>query len=139
MPQSSIQQSYPLHHSAFLSHVKSGLDALEKMVELKGEQVMEQERGAGHGLKALYESWVVEDTERDLESGHVSMETVEKRVRLDVDASKVIIEGMNSGPMGKILLELLVAEHAHAMRADFGNLVLLQNQNNGESASLFVH
>lgn len=53
-----IPQYHPLHHSAFLSHVKSGLDALEKMVELKGEQVKEQERGAGHGLKALYESWL---------------------------------------------------------------------------------
>ena len=85
-----IPQYHPLHHSAFLSHVKSGLDALEKMVELKGEQVTEQERAAGHGLKALYESWVVEDVKRDLESGHVSMETVEKRVQLDVDACKVI-------------------------------------------------
>lgn len=99
MPQSLIQQHHPLHHSAFLSHVKSGLDALEKMVELKGEQVTEQERAAGHGLKALYESWVVEDVKRDLESGHVSMETVEKRVQLDVDAYKVIIEGMNPTPI----------------------------------------
>ena len=92
-----------------------------------------------HGLKALYESRVVEDVERDLESGHESMETVEKRVQLDVDACKVIIDGMNPSPMGKILLELLVAEDAHTMRAELGNLVLLQNQNNGESASLFVH
>lgn len=108
-------------------------------MELKGEQVTEQERAAGHGLKALYESQVVEDDERDLESGHVSMETVEKRVQLDVDACKVIIEGMNPSPMGKILLELLVAEQANAMRTELGNLVLLQNQNNGKSVSLFVH
>ena len=92
-----------------------------------------------HGLKALYESQVVEDIERDLESGHMSMETVEKRVRLDVDACKVIIEGMNPSPMGKILPELLVPEHAHAMRTEPGNLVLLQNQNSGESASMFAH
>ena len=109
------------------------------MVELKGEQVTEQERAAVHGLKALYEIRVVKDIDRDLESGHVSMETVEKRVRLDVDACKVIIEGMNPSSMGKILLELLVAEHANAMRTELGNLALLQNQNNGESASLFVH
>lgn len=67
------------------------------------------------------------------------METVEKRVQLDVDACKVIIDGMNPSPMGKILLELLVAEHAHAMRTELGNLALLQNQNNGESTSLFAH
>lgn len=60
------------------------------------------------------------------------METVKKRVRLDVDASKVIIEGMNPSPMGKILPELLVPEYAHAMRTELGNLVLLQNQNSGE-------
>ena len=99
MPQSLIHQHHPLHHSAFLSHVKSGLDALEKMVELKGEQVTEQERAAEHGLKALYESRVVENVERDLESGHVSMETVEKRVQLDADACKVIIEGVNPTPI----------------------------------------
>ena len=67
------------------------------------------------------------------------METVEKRVQLDVDACKVIIEGMSPSPMGKILLELMVAEHVNAMRTELGNLALLQNQNNGESASMFVH
>ena len=34
-----------------------------------------------------------------MESGHVSMETVDKRVQLDVDACKVIIEGMNPTPI----------------------------------------
>ena len=99
MPQSLIQHHHLLHHSAFLSHVKSVHDALEKMVELKEEQVTKQQRATVHGLKALYESRVVEDIERDLESGHVSMETVEKRVQLDVDACKVIIEGMNPTPI----------------------------------------
>ncbi len=46
-------------------------------------------------------------------------------------ADEVIIEEMNPRPMGKILLELLVAERAHAMRTEPGNLALLQNQNNG--------
>ena len=68
-------------------------------MELKGDQVTEQQRAAVHGLKALYESRVVEGVEQDLESGHVSMETVEKRVQLDVDACKVIIEGMNPTPI----------------------------------------
>lgn len=139
MPQSLIQQYYHPQHSAFLSHVRPVLDALEKMLVLKENQVTEQERTAVHGPKASCESRVVEDTERDLESGHVSMETVEKRVRLDIDACKEIIEEMNPSPMGKILLELLVAEHANAMRTELGNLLLLQNQNNGGSASLFVH
>ena len=94
-----IQQYYPLPHSAFLSHVKSVLDADEKMLELKEDQVVEQQRFAVYGLKALYESRVVEDVERDLESGHVSMETVDKRVQFDFDACKVIIEGMNPTPI----------------------------------------
>jgi len=106
---------------------------------LKEDQVTEQERTAVHGPKASCESRVVKDIERDLESGHVSMETVEKRVRLDVDACRVIIEGMNPSPMEKILPELLVPEHAHTMRTELGNLALLQNQNNGESASMFAH
>lgn len=54
-------------------------------------------------------------------------------------ADEVTIEGMNPSPMGKILLELQVAEHANAMRTELGNLALLQNLNNGESASLSIH
>lgn len=131
MNQNLIQQFYHLQLSAFHSHVKSVLDALEKILELKEDQVTEQQRAAVHGLKALYESQVVADIERDLERGHATLETVEKRVQLDVDASKVIIEGMNPSPMGKIFLELLVAEHAKAKRAELGSLVLLQNQSNG--------
>ena len=126
MPQDLIQQYYHLQHSVFLSHVKSVLDALEKILELKDDQVTEQQRAAVHGLKALYESQVVKDIERDLESGHVTMETVEKRAQLDADACKVILEGMNPSPIGKIFLELLVAEHANAMGTELGNLVLLQ-------------
>ena len=53
MPQPLIQQYHPLHPPSFLSHVKSVLDALEKKVELKEEQVTEQERAAVHSLKAL--------------------------------------------------------------------------------------
>lgn len=131
MPQELIQQFYHLQHSAFLSRVNSVLDALEKILELKEDQVTEQQRAAIHGLKVLYESQLVEDIERDLESGHVTMETVEKRIQLDVDACKVIIEGMSPSPMGKIFLELLVAEHANSKRAELGSFVLFQNQNNG--------
>ena len=47
--------------------------------------------GKSHLLEAM--------SKRDLESGHVSTETVEKRVQLDVDACKVIIEGMNPTPI----------------------------------------
>ncbi len=61
----------------------------------------------------------------------MTIETVEKRIQLDVDACKVIIEGMNPSPMGKIFLELLVAEHANSKRAELGSFVLFQNQNNG--------
>lgn len=96
-------------------------------MELKEDQVTEQQRVAVQGLKALYCSQVVEDIERDLASGNVSMETVEKRVQLEEDACKAAIELMNPSPIGKIFLELVVAEHTNAMRMNLGNLVLLMN------------
>lgn len=103
------------------------LEALEKILALKEDQVTEQQRAAVRGLKALYNSQVVEEIERDLVSGHVSMETVEKRVQLEENASRAVIELMNPSPIGKIFLELLIAEHMNAMRMKLGNLVLLMN------------
>lgn len=37
----------------------------------------------------------------------VTMDTVEKRVRLDVEIGKAVIDLLNPRPMGKILLELI--------------------------------
>ncbi len=54
-------------------------------------------------------------------------ETVEKRIQLDVDACKVIIEGMNPRPKGKILLELILAEQANALRTNLKNQILWLN------------
>lgn len=125
--QSPIQQYYHLQHESFFSHVKAVLEALEKILALKEDQVTEQQRAAVRGLKALYNSQVVEEIERDLVSGHVSMETVEKRVQLEENASRAVIELMNPSPIGKIFLELLIAEHMNAMRMKLGNLVLLMN------------
>lgn len=103
------------------------LDALEKILELKDDQVTEQQRAAIRSLKALYCSQVVEDIKCDLASGHVTMDTVEKRVQLDIDACKAVIELMNPSPIGKILLELILAEQANAMRTDLKSQVLRLN------------
>lgn len=55
------------------------------------------------------------------------METVEKRVRLEEEACKVVIEKLSPSPMWKIFLELLLAERINAMRANLSNLVLWMN------------
>ena len=53
------------------------------------------------------------------------MDTVEKRVQLDVDTCKAVIDLLNPSPMGKILLELILAEQANAMRTNLKNQVML--------------
>ena len=45
-------------------------------------------RDAVRTWKAIFADQMLEDIKRDPESGQVSMETFDKRVRLDVDAGK---------------------------------------------------
>lgn len=53
------------------------------------------------------------------------METLEKRVRLDVETGKAVIELLNPSPMGgKILLELIGAEQANALRTNLKNRII---------------
>lgn len=127
MNQDYFEQYCRLQHESFCDHIKAVVEALEKVLELKGDQVTEQQRAAVLGLKAIYANQVVEDIKNDLASGHVTMETVEKRVRLEEDACKEVIERMSPSPMWKIFLELLLAEQINAMRANLSNLVLWMN------------
>lgn len=124
MSQTYIQEYYRLQHEAFCDHVKTVVDALEKILELKGNQVTAQQRAVVRGLKAIYSGQLIEDIKRDLASGNVTLETVEKRVQLDVDACKAVIDLLNPSPIGKILLELILAEQANAMRMNLKNQVM---------------
>ena len=124
MSQTYIQEYYRLQHEAFCDHVKAVVDALEKILELKGNQVTAQQRAAVRGLKAIYSGQLIEDIKRDLASGNVTMDTVEKRVQLDVDACKAVIDLLNPSPIGKILLELILAEQANAMKTNLKNQVM---------------
>lgn len=53
----------------------------------------------------------------------MSMETVEKRVQLEEDACKMVIESMNASPIGKIFLELMIAEQINVMRTNLKSMV----------------
>lgn len=127
MPQNYKQTYYSLQHESFCNHIKTVIDALEKILELKDGQITEKQRAAVRGLRAIYDGQIIEDIKRDLASGHVTMDTVEKRVQLDVDACKAIIDLVNPSPVGMILLELILAEQANAMRTNLKNQVLWLN------------
>ena len=47
-----------------------------------------------------------------------------KRVWLDVETGKAVIELLNPSSMGKILFELILAEKASALRANLKNHIL---------------
>lgn len=126
--QNYIQEYSRLQHEAFCDHVKTVVDALEKILELKGNQVTAQQRAAVRGLKAIYSGQLIEDIKRDLASGNVTMDTVEKRVQLDVEACKAVIPLLNPSPIGKILLELILAKQANVMRTNLKNQVLCCNE-----------
>ena len=130
MNQNYIQEYYRLQYESFCDHVKAIIDALEKILELKDYQVTDQQRAAVRGLRTIYSSQLIEDVKRDLASGNVTMDTVEKRIQLDVDACKVVIDLLNPNPIGKILLELILAEQANAMRANMKNQVMWVNMLN---------
>ena len=127
MPQDYIQEYYRLQNESFCDHVKAVVDALEKILELNDNQVTDQQRAVVRGLRAIYSGQLIEDIKRDLVSGNVTMETVEKRVQLDVDACKAVIDLLNPSPIGKIFLELILAEQANAMRTNLKNQVMWMN------------
>ena len=127
MNQDFIEQYYHLQHESFCDHIKAVVEALEKVLELKGDQVTQEQRAAVLGLKAIYTDQVVEDIKNDLASGHVTMETVEKRVQLDVDVCRTVINLLNPSPLGKILLELILVEQTNAWRTNLKNQVLWLN------------
>lgn len=103
---------------------------MEKILELKDNQVTDQQRAAVRGLKVIYSGQLMEDIKRDLASGNVTMETVEKRVQLDVDACNAVIDLLNPSPIGKILLELILAEQANALRTNLKNQVMWAEMQN---------
>ena len=127
MSEDYIAQYYHLQHESFCDHIKVVVDALETILNLKGNQVTEQQRTMVHGLKVLYTGQVIEDIKCDLASGHVTMGTVEKRVQLDVDTCKAVIELMNPNPIGKILHELILSEQANALRTNLKSKVMWIN------------
>ena len=127
MPQDYIQEYYRLQNESFCDHVKAVVDALEKILELNDNQVTDQQRAVVRGLRAIYSGQLIEDIKRDLVSGNVTMESVEKRVQLDVDACKAVIDLLNPSPIEKILLELILAEQANAMRTNLKNQVMWMN------------
>lgn len=128
--QNYIQEYSRLQNEAFCDHVKAVVDALEKILELKDNQVTGQQRAAVRGVKAIYSGQLIEDIKRDLASGNVTMETVEKRVQLDVDVCKAVMDLMNPNPIGKIFLELILAEQANAMRTNLKNQVMWMTMQN---------
>lgn len=127
MQQNYIQEYYRLQNESFCDHVKAVVDALEKILDFKDNQVTDQQRAVVRGLKAFYSGQLIEDIKRDLVSGNVTMETVEKRVQLDVDACKAVIDLLKPSPIEKILLELILAEQANAMRTNLKNQVMWMN------------
>lgn len=130
MNQEYMKEYYNLQCEAFTNHVKAIIDTMEKVLALEDNQASEQQRAAVRGVKAIYTGKLVEDIKSDLSSGHVTMETVEKRVQLDVDTCKAVIDLLNPTPMGKILLELILVEQVNAMRTNLKNQVMWVNMQN---------
>lgn len=128
MSQDYNREYYRLQHESFCDHIKVVIEALDKIMALKDNQVTDQQRAAVRGLKALYSGQLIEDIKRDLASGQVTMDTVEKRVQLDIDACKTVIDYLlNPSPIGKIVLELILAEQANAFRTNLKNQILWLN------------
>ena len=127
MSQDYNREYYRLQHESFCDHIKVVIEALDKSMALKDNQVTNQQRAVVRGLKALYSGQLIEDIKRDLASGQVTMDTVEKRVQLDINACKTVIDLLNPSPIGKIVLELILAEQANAFRTNLKNQILWLN------------
>lgn len=126
MSQNYIQEYYHLQYDSFCNQIKAVVEAIEKILDIK-DNLSDQQRAALHGLRTICSGQLIDDIKCDIESGNVTMETVEKRVQLDINAGNILIDLLNPSPIGKIFLELILAEHTNVMRMNLMNQVMWAN------------
>ena len=116
MQQPAIEY-YKLQAQNFACRIKSTIEMIDKFLGLSGkDQLSEPDKATFRAFKLLFMGQLVEDIQRDLATGHVTEETIEKRVKLDEEVAKFIVEKMNLNPMGKIFFEYLIANHTSNYR-----------------------
>ena len=116
MQQPAIEY-YKLQAQNFACLIKSTIEMIDKFLGLSGkDQLSEQDKATFRAFKLLFMGQLVEDIQQDLATGRVTEETIEKRVKLDEEVAKFIVEKMNLNPMGKIFFEYLIANHTSNYR-----------------------
>lgn len=116
MQQPAIEY-YKLQAQNFACLIKSTIEMIDKFLGLSGkDQLSEQDKAAFRAFKLLFMGQLVEDIQQDLATGRVTEETIEKRVKLDEEVAKFMMEKMNLNPMGKIFFEYLITNHTSNYR-----------------------
>ena len=115
--QQPVIEYYKLQAQNFACLIKSTIEMIDKFLGLSGkDQLSEQDKATFRAFKLLFVGQLVEDIQQDLATGRVTGETIEKRVKLDEEVAKFIVEKMNLNPMGKIFFEYLIANHTSNYR-----------------------
>ncbi|MBQ9878156.1 MAG: hypothetical protein IJM29_04535 [Bacteroidales bacterium] len=98
---------YRQQEEAFTRYVFSMLSALDKYQEDNYDKMTSQQKKVLTAMKSLFIGGLVTDIQKDLATGNVTTETVEKRVKLEQETWKIIKKMFNRDPIWDVFLELL--------------------------------
>ena len=98
---------YRQQEEAFTRYVFSMLSALDKYQEDNYDKMTSQQKKVLTAMKSLFIGGLVTDIQKDLATGNVTTETVEKRVKLEQETLKIIKKMFNPDPIWDVFLELL--------------------------------
>lgn len=76
----------------FGAYVESVLKGIKVFLAQNEDQLDSQQKGELKAITSLYMGALVGDIQRDLSSNNVTMDTIEKRVELEVESVKIIKE-----------------------------------------------
>lgn len=76
----------------FGAYVESVLKGIKVFLAQNEDQLDSQQKGELKAITSLYMGTLVGDIQRDLSSNNVTMDTIEKRVELEVESVKIIKE-----------------------------------------------
>lgn len=98
---------YYRQQEAFKRYVFAMLSALDKYQEDNYDKMTSQQKTVLTAMKSLFIGGLVTDIQQDLATGNVTIETVEKRVKLEEETWKIIKKMFNPDPIWDVFLELL--------------------------------
>ena len=115
--QQFVKDYYNYQALVFHDFIESTIEMIDKCLEMEGDyKLKDHEKDSLKAFRLLFTGQLVDDIQQNLNTGQVTEETVEKRVRLEEEMLKFIKDRANLPPIGKILLDYIMTNYLSKFR-----------------------